>query len=121
MDAAGEPCRVRRSRAHLGVHAQPLGHARPLRPHRGGHGNPHGLGTVYGFTVAGDLRSAVGTVRGVTTQFGYLFGSLAGGVAIAVGGIGALAAVYSILFLAATLPYVCFRKPCRGVSAIAEA
>jgi predicted MFS family arabinose efflux permease len=78
-------------------------------------------GTVYGFTVAGDHRSAVGTVRGVTTQFGYLFGSLAGGLAIAVGGIGALAAVYSVLFLAATLPYLCFRKPCRAVSAIVEA
>src|SRR3954471_2854322 len=55
-------------------------------------------GTVYGFAVAGELRSAVGTVRGVTTQFGYLFGSLAGGMAIAIGGIGALAAVYSLLF-----------------------
>jgi predicted MFS family arabinose efflux permease len=27
-----------------------------------GDGRPHGSGTVYGFTVAGDLRSAVGTV-----------------------------------------------------------
>ena len=42
-----------------------------------------------------------------------LFGSLAGGMAIAVGGIGALAAVYSILFLSATLPYVCLGRPCR--------
>jgi predicted MFS family arabinose efflux permease len=78
-------------------------------------------GTVYGFTVAGDLRSAVGTVRGVTTQIGYLFGSLAGGLAIAVGGIGALAAVYSILFVAATVPYVCFRKSCSRVKATVEA
>ncbi len=69
-------------------------------------------GTVYGFTVAGDLGSAVGTVRGVTTQIGYLAGSLAGGLAIAGGGIGALAVVYSTLFVAATLPYVCLRKPC---------
>jgi MFS transporter, DHA1 family, inner membrane transport protein len=78
-------------------------------------------GTVYGFAVAGELRSAVGTVRGVTTQFGYLFGSLAGGMAIALGGIGALAAVYSILFLAATLPYLCLRGPCPRRSAIVEA
>ena len=78
-------------------------------------------GTVYGFAVAGELRSAVGTVRGVTTQFGYLFGSLAGGMAIAVGGIGALAAVYSLLFLAATLPYLCVRGSCRRVSATVEA
>ena len=47
-------------------------------------------GTVYGFSVAGDLGSEVGTVRGVETQFGYLFGSLAGGLAIALGGFGAL-------------------------------
>jgi predicted MFS family arabinose efflux permease len=78
-------------------------------------------GTVYGFTVAGELGSAVGTVRGVTTQFGYLFGSLAGGMAIAVGGLAALAVVYSLLFLAATLPYVCFRAPCRLRQAAAEA
>jgi len=75
-------------------------------------------GTVYGFAIAGELRSAVGTVRGVTTQFGYLFGSLAGGVAIAVGGIAALAAVYSLFFLAATLPYLCVRGACRRVSAV---
>src|SRR5689334_8788251 len=78
-------------------------------------------GTVYGFTVAGELGSAVGTIRGVTTQFGYLFGSLAGGMAIAVGGLGALAVVYSLLFLAATLPYVCFRAPCSLRQAAAEA
>ena len=78
-------------------------------------------GTVYGFSVAGDLGSAVGIVRGVTTQFGYLFGSLAGGLAIAVGGIGALAAVYSVLFLAATVPYLCLRKPCLLAQAAAEA
>lgn len=77
-------------------------------------------GTVYGFTVAGDLRSAVGTVRGVTTQFGYLFGSLAGGMAIAFGGIGALAGVYSLLFLAATLPYLCLHKPCSLAQATVE-
>ena len=80
-------------------------------------------GTVYGFAVAGDLRSAVGTVRGVTTQFGYLFGSLAGGMAIAVGGIGALAAVYSILFLARDTalplrPRILSTRPCnrRGLT-----
>ena len=50
-------------------------------------------GTVFGFGVAGELGSAVGTVRGVTTQIGYLLGLLVGGLAIAVGGIGALGIV----------------------------
>lgn len=69
-------------------------------------------GTVYGFTVAGELSSAVGTVRGVTTQLGYLIGSLAGGAAIAAGGLGALALVYGGLFLTATLPYLCLTPAC---------
>ena len=42
-------------------------------------------------------------------------------MAIAVGGIGALAVVYSALFLAATLPYLCLRKPCPLGQAAAEA
>ena len=69
-------------------------------------------GTVYGFTLAGDLGREVGAIRAATTQIGYLIGSLVGGIAIAIGGLGMLSVVYAALFLAATLPYICLRKPC---------
>jgi DHA1 family inner membrane transport protein len=69
-------------------------------------------GTVYGFTVAGDLGREVGAIRAATTQIGYLLGSLLGGIAIAVGGLNLLSVVYAALFLAATLPYLCLRRPC---------
>ena len=62
--------------------------------------------TVYGFTVANDLAREVGVVRAVSTQVGYLTGSLAGGVAYAVGGFAGLGVVFGGLFVAATLPYV---------------
>jgi predicted MFS family arabinose efflux permease len=70
-------------------------------------------GTVYGFSVAGELGREVGAMRAATTQVGYLIGSLAGGVAIAVGGFGLLSVAFGGLFLAATLPYACLRAPCR--------
>jgi MFS transporter, DHA1 family, inner membrane transport protein len=70
-------------------------------------------GTVYGFGVAGGLGREVGTIRAASTQIGYLVGSLVGGVAIAVGGFGLLSVAFGGLFLAATLPYLCMRKPCR--------
>jgi predicted MFS family arabinose efflux permease len=63
-------------------------------------------GTVYGFSVAGDLGREVGAARAVTTQLGYLIGSLAGGAALALGGFGLLAVAFGGLLLASTLPYV---------------
>ena len=79
-------------------------------------------GTVYGFEVAGDLGRHVGATRAVTTQLGYLIGSLAGGAAIAVGGFGLLGLALGGLFLASTLPYVALRRPARvEVLAAAEA
>ena len=68
--------------------------------------------TVYGFTVAGDRGREVGAVRAATTQIGYLIGSLFGGIAIAVGGLGLLSVVYAALFVAATLPHLCLRRAC---------
>jgi predicted MFS family arabinose efflux permease len=62
-------------------------------------------GTVYGFSVAGDHGREVGTVRAVTTQAGYLIGSLAGGIAIATGGFTLLSVALGGLFVASTLPY----------------
>jgi predicted MFS family arabinose efflux permease len=80
-------------------------------------------GTVHGFEVSREHEAAVGAIRAATTQLGYLFGSLAGGVALAVGGFDALALAYGGLFLAAVAPYVCLRGPCRmrGVPLGAEA
>jgi ribosomal protein S18 acetylase RimI-like enzyme len=62
-------------------------------------------GTVYGFSVAGDLGREVAAARAVTTQLGYLIGSLAGGVALALGGFPLLAVAFGGLLLASTLPY----------------
>jgi MFS transporter, DHA1 family, inner membrane transport protein len=78
-------------------------------------------GTVYGFSVAGGLGREVGTIRAASTQIGYLVGSLAGGAAIAVGGFGLLSVASGGLFLAATLPYLCLRKPCRFQAAVGAA
>jgi len=78
-------------------------------------------GTVFGFSVAGGHGREVGTIRAASTQIGYLVGSLAGGVAIAIGGFGLLSVASGGLFLAATLPYVCLRKPCRFQPAVGAA
>jgi DHA1 family inner membrane transport protein len=70
-------------------------------------------GTVYGFRVAGDRAREVGAVRAVTTQIGYLVGSLVGGAALAIGGFALLAVAFGGLFLVATLPYLRLRRPLR--------
>ena len=62
-------------------------------------------GTVYGFSVAGDLGREVGTVRAVTTQLGYLLGALVGGAALAVGGFALVGVAMGGLFVASMLPY----------------
>lgn len=77
--------------------------------------------TVYGFSVAGDLGRGVAAARAVTTQLGYLIGSLAGGAAIAVGGFPALAVAFGGLLLASTFPYASFRLGRRPVVVAAAA
>ena len=62
-------------------------------------------GTVYGFSVAGELGREVGTVRAVTTQLGYLIGALVGGAALELGGFALLGVAFGGLFVASTLPY----------------
>jgi predicted MFS family arabinose efflux permease len=71
-------------------------------------------GTVLGFAIAGDLGREVGSIRAATTQLGYLIGSLAGGIALAVGGFEALALAFGGLMIASTVPYVCVRATCRA-------
>jgi predicted MFS family arabinose efflux permease/ribosomal protein S18 acetylase RimI-like enzyme len=77
--------------------------------------------TVYGFSVAGDLGREVAAARAVTTQLGYLVGSLAGGAAFALGGFPALAVAFGGLLLASTLPYLSFRFGRQPVVAAASA
>lgn len=76
-------------------------------------------GTVFGFAVAGELGREVGTIRAAASQLGYLVGSLAGGLALAVGGFEALAVGFGGLMLASTLPYVCVRATCRARPVVA--
>lgn len=71
-------------------------------------------GTVYGFSIAGDLGREVGSIRAATTQIGYLVGSVLGGLALAIGGLSALAIVFGGLFVLSTLPYLCVRSTCRA-------
>ena len=73
--------------------------------------------TVFGFTVAGELGREVGVARAVSTQLGYLIGSLAGGGAYALAGFDGLGVVFGGFFLASTLPYVAARVARRPVVA----
>jgi hypothetical protein len=70
-------------------------------------------GTVYGFSIAGGLGREVGAARAVTTQLGYLIGSLVGGAALALGGFAFLAVAFGGLLLASILPYVSVGVPWR--------
>jgi predicted MFS family arabinose efflux permease/L-amino acid N-acyltransferase YncA len=78
-------------------------------------------GTVYGFSVAGDLGREVGTVRAVTTQLGYLVGALAGGAALALAGFAGIGVVMGGLFLASTLPYASLSLARRRLTVATEA
>lgn len=78
-------------------------------------------GTVYGFSIAGDLGREVGAIRAATSQLGYLIGSLVGGIALAIGGFAALAVAFGGLFLISTLPYACLRSACRARVALEAA
>lgn len=69
-------------------------------------------GTVHGFAVAGERGREVGAVRAVTSQIAYLIGSLAGGLALAIGGFGLLAVAFGGLLLVSALPHLCLGRPC---------
>jgi predicted MFS family arabinose efflux permease len=59
------------------------------------------VANAFALSTAPELRPAVTALRAATTQFGYFFGSIAGGAALAAGGYGALGATMCVLFLAA--------------------
>ena len=63
------------------------------------------VGTSYGFALSGDGSLEVGSARAAFTHLGYLFGSLLGGGALAVGGRPAMGIVFGLLLLAAAVPY----------------
>jgi DHA1 family inner membrane transport protein len=72
-------------------------------------------GTSYGFVVAGDRKLEAGAMRAVTTQVGYLVGSLLGGVALATGGYDLMGLVFAGLFATAALPHLCLSaRRCAG-------
>jgi predicted MFS family arabinose efflux permease len=72
-------------------------------------------GTSYGFVVAGERKLEAGAMRAVTTQLGYLVGSLLGGIALATGGYDLMGLVFAGLFAAAALPHMCLSaKRCAG-------
>jgi DHA1 family inner membrane transport protein len=63
------------------------------------------VASAFALAAAPELRPAVTSLRAATMQFGYFAGSIAGGVALALGGYGALGATLglSCLGAAATL------------------
>lgn len=64
------------------------------------------VGTAQGFALAGERKLEVGAARAALTHAGYLAGSFVGGAALAVGGFPAVGAVFGLLFLGATAPYL---------------
>jgi predicted MFS family arabinose efflux permease len=63
------------------------------------------FGTSYGFALAGERKLEVGAARAAITHVGYLVGSALGGVAFALGGRDVVGIAFSVLFLAAAVPY----------------
>jgi DHA1 family inner membrane transport protein len=63
------------------------------------------FGTSYGFALAGERKLEVGAARAAITHGGYLVGSALGGLAFALGGRDVVGIVFSLLFLAAAVPY----------------
>jgi predicted MFS family arabinose efflux permease len=59
------------------------------------------VASALGMDSAPEDKLAVMAMRAAANQFGYLLGAAAGGLALAVGGFGALGAGYALMFLAA--------------------
>jgi MFS transporter, DHA1 family, inner membrane transport protein len=59
------------------------------------------IASGFALETAPDLRPAVTSLRAATMQFGYFVGSMAGGLALAVGGYSALGATMGAFFLSA--------------------
>lgn len=68
------------------------------------------LAGSVGLAAAGERRLAVMGLRTAAMQFGFLAGSAAGGLALALAGYGALGALLGALFAAAALPYLALTR-----------
>jgi predicted MFS family arabinose efflux permease len=60
------------------------------------------VASAYGLSVAPAFRASLTSLRAATMQFGYFLGSIAGGLALAVGGYGAVGLTMSCSFLLAS-------------------
>jgi MFS transporter, DHA1 family, inner membrane transport protein len=64
------------------------------------------VASAYGLSVAPAFRASLTSLRAATMQFGYFLGSIAGGVALAVGGYAAVGVTMSGFFLVASATVV---------------
>ena len=64
------------------------------------------VGSAYGLEVCVRRRVLAMRLRAAASQFGYLVGAVAGGLALAAGGYGALGLVFAALFALAALPHI---------------
>jgi predicted MFS family arabinose efflux permease len=62
-------------------------------------------GSAFGLDAAPEHRLAVTGIRAAATQFGYLVGSIVGGLALAGAGYGALGLAFAALYAAAAAPH----------------
>ena len=60
------------------------------------------VASAYGLSVAPACRASLTSLRAATMQFGYFLGSVAGGLALAAGGYGAVGLTMSCFFLLAS-------------------
>jgi len=63
-------------------------------------------GSARGLGLAPELRLGVTGIRTAALQSGYFVGSAVGGVALAVGGYGALGLAFAALFVGAAIPHL---------------
>jgi DHA1 family inner membrane transport protein len=64
------------------------------------------VGSAYGLEVCSRRRVLAMRLRAAASQFGYLVGAAAGGVALAAGGYGAMGVTFAVLFALAALPHI---------------
>lgn len=71
-------------------------------------------GSALGLEVCSARRTFAMRIRAAATQFGYLLGTVAGGLALAAGGYPALGVTLGALFLLASLPHAQALRSLRG-------